>query len=149
MLSAGQALTIIATNVTDTGNGSIWSVGGSLGIGLVLPVKPLTGDLLGTTITNIARDTESVNTWAGTDFGYSTTGYTNNMAISRFILNTVITNAGDLPPFTQFIFNGTGASNAIYVDSLELSGYATNHSSGVVQSLNFSNNLLATSGAHL
>ena len=74
VLQAGRSLTLQATNLlTDTGvtNGSIWSVGAaSIGAGLNLPIKPALGDLLGTTITNIAPTNKNViNIWAGVNRG--------------------------------------------------------------------------------
>ena len=63
----------------------------------------------------------------GDDYGASTAGYTNNVAIGHLILDAHGPDAG-----TQFYFTGPGASNAIYVDRLELRDYAsyTNHDSG-------------------
>ena len=60
ILKAQRSLTLQVTNLlTDTGvtNGNNWSVGnpnGTGGNGLILPIKPLTGDLLGTTISYYA-----------------------------------------------------------------------------------------------
>jgi hypothetical protein len=47
------------------------------------------------------------------------TGYTNNAAIGRLILDGLGANS-------SFMFTGTGASNAMYVDYLELLDQATN-----------------------
>ncbi len=121
-LQTARSLTLQVTNLlTDTGvtNGSIWQVGGAASVGMILPVKPVAGDLLGTTITNfIPFNKNVVSTWAGQDFGASASGYTNNAAIGRLIIegstNGVLT------------FTGTGTSNAIYVDYLELRDQATN-----------------------
>lgn len=126
VLQAGRSLTLQVTNLlTDNclTNGNIWTVGAaSVGTGISLPIKPSAGDLLGTTITNIAPvNTRVINTWAGTNFGLSTSGYTNNAAVGRLIL--------DVKPSTispAFVFNGTGTNNALYVDYLELRDYATN-----------------------
>jgi len=94
-------------------------VGGSTSAGLNLPIKPVAGDLLGTTITNTAPiNTKVVNIWAGQDFGVSTAGYTNNVAIGQLIL--------DARTNSVFTFNGAGTSNALYVDYLELLDQATN-----------------------
>jgi len=143
VLQAGRSLTLQATNLlTDTGvtNGSIWSVGAaSIGAGLNLPIKPALGDLLGTTITNIAPTNKNViNIWAGVDRGSSNSGYTNNAAVGRLILDAL-----GASPGTQFYFSGTGASNAIYVDYLELQDRATNRDgSGNVSALVFNTNLV-------
>ena len=67
-----------------------------------------------------------VSTWAAGDFGASNAGYTNNVAIGHLILDALGPAAN-----AQFYFTGPGASNAIYVDRLELRDYAsyTNHDS--------------------
>jgi hypothetical protein len=136
MLQAGRSLTLQVTNfLTDDGvsNGSLWSVGGSAVGGsdsgfnlLLLPTNTAyRNDLLGTTVTDIAPPNKHItNIWAGRDYGVSPAGYTNNMAIGRLILDSR-TNAS----YSLLTFNGTGVSNAIYVDELELLNYAsyTNH----------------------
>jgi hypothetical protein len=126
MLQAGRSLTLQVTNLlTDTGpsptNGNFWSVGGISSIGgMNLPVKPVSGDLLGTTITNIALPTRSViNIWAATNYGVSVAGYANNAAVGHLILDAQGSSS-------KFTFNGIGTSNALYVDYLELRDYATN-----------------------
>ncbi len=140
MLQAGRSLTLQATNLlTDTGvaNGNYWFVGGSSLAGLNLPIKPLVGDLLGTTIsmTAPAPNKQVVNTWAGTDYGVSTAGYTNNEAIGVLILDALGANS-------SFKFNGTGVSNAIYVDDLELLDYAAIYGGTQVTNLSINNNLV-------
>ena len=148
VLQAGRSLTLQATNLLTDGvtngtsgltNGNIWSVGAaSIGAGLNLPIKPALGDLLGTTITNIAPTNKNViNIWAGVDRGSSNSGYTNNAAVGRLILDAL-----GASPGTQFYFSGTGASNAIYVDYLELQDRATNRDvNGNVSALEFRTNL--------
>jgi hypothetical protein len=130
VLQAGRSLTLAATNLTDdvpggpgvVTNGNSWVVDATTSVGLNLPLTPINGDLLGTTITNIAPFNKNViNTWAGRDFGDSVAGYSNNAAIGRLIL--------DGSTNSQFTFIGTGASNAIYVDYLELLDQATNRDS--------------------
>ena len=129
MLQAGRALTLQVTNfLTDGGvtNGNIWVVGssgvGGSDSGFNLPILPNLGDLLGTTITNIAPTNKSIiNVWAGRDFGVSVNGYTNNVAVGRLFLDAL-----SAPPHSLFTFNGTGISNAMYVDYLELRDQATN-----------------------
>ena len=129
VLQAGRSLTLQATNwLSDSGltNGNTWSVGiASVGSGFNLSVKPTGGDLLGTTITNFApTNTSVVNVWAGLDRGLSTAGFTNNAAIGRLILDVM---PGAYAGHNgSFVFNGTGTSNALYVDYLELKDYATN-----------------------
>lgn len=125
-LNAGRSLVLQATNLLtdyDVTNGNFWSVGGAASLGLKLPVKPLTGDLRRTTITNTALANKNVlNVWAGQDRGVSVAGYTNNEAVGRLILDAW-TNP---PPNTMFTFRGAGVSNAIYVDYLGFLDQATN-----------------------
>jgi hypothetical protein len=132
VLDAGGSLTLQVTNLlTDdvpngagpVTNGNVWVVGSSSSAGLNLPIVPVSGGLLGTTITNIAQLNRNViNTWAGHDFGDSAAGYTNNAAIGRLIL--------DASANGVFTFNGAstlpGVTNGLYVDYLELRDQATN-----------------------
>jgi hypothetical protein len=132
IMQAGRSLTLQVTNLLTDGaanlvaggvtNGNIWWVGGASLSGINLAVKPAMGDLLGTTITNIAPTNKKVsNTWAAQDFGYSTSGFTNNAAIGQLVI--------DAGTNGVVVFNGVGGigiSNAIYVDSLLLLDQATN-----------------------
>jgi hypothetical protein len=142
VLQAGRSLTLQVTNLlTDTGpaNGNVWSVGGMNLAGLNLPIKPLAGDLLGTTITCTAPgpNKQVVNTWAGLDYGASAnTGYTNNEAIGVLILDA-------LGASSVFKFNGIpGTNNALYVDELVLLDSATNFNSSQVFALKISTNMV-------
>jgi hypothetical protein len=135
MLQAGRSLTLQVTNqLTDTGvtNGNTWFVGGGSLVGLKLPILPNLShnptnrsDLLGTTIFMMAPtpNKQVVSTWAATNVGALEAGYTNNAAIGRLILD-------GLGPNSSFKFTGTGASNAMYVDYLELRDQATNRDVG-------------------
>lgn len=123
---SGQQLAITAATVSDGGapSGNFWSVGGNLAVGLDLPVKP-SGDLLGTTITNIAPDNEFVvNTWPGQDYGATVAGYSNNVAVGQLVLDSLPTTHS--PAKSRLIFSGTAVSNAMYVDQLVLADAATN-----------------------
>ncbi len=129
VLQAGSSLTLIVTNrLTDggPGNGSVWTVGAnSVGNGISLPVLPASGDLRGTSITLFAPDDVNVvNTWAAADHGAVTKAYTNNEAVGQLILNALSNTVHG----TQFYFTGVGASNAIYVDQLQLLGFSDYHS---------------------
>ena len=130
VITAGQSLVIVATNLTDgvvnggATSSNFWSVGGNLRVGLVMPSKP-SGDLLGTTIKNIALDNHIVtSTWPGEDRGASVAGYSNDVAVGVFVLDSLPTTH----PASRsgFIFTGAGVSNAIYVDELVLADAATN-----------------------
>jgi hypothetical protein len=139
----GRSLTLQVTNLlTDTSvtNGNVWSLSGTGSVGLNLPRLPGSGDLLGTmvSVTSPPPNKQVVNTWAGQDRGASNSGYTNNVAIGQLILDA----QGAASVFT---FNGTGASNAMYVDELELFDYAsyTNHDlSGNLPALVFNTNMV-------
>jgi hypothetical protein len=135
LLQAGRSLTLLSTNLlTDQivsgsaslTNGNIWTVGAaaiSNGKGLSLPLNPTNGDLLGTTITSIApANVQFTVTWAGNDYGAAAAGFTNNAAVGRLILNGQSSRS-------LFTFNGTGVSNAMYVDYLEFDNSATNETS--------------------
>jgi hypothetical protein len=117
-LQAFRNLTFAVTNsITDGGSASsnVWRVGD----GFDLLVKPPTGDLLFTTITNVGPDFAQVdNIWAGEDRGCSPAGFANNVAIGHMILDGGFN--------SLFNFKAAGTQNAIYIDLLELKDYATN-----------------------
>jgi hypothetical protein len=143
VLQAGRSLTLSATNLlTDTGvtNGNIWTVGAvaTTGSGLSLPFNPTNGDLLGTTITNIAPINKNVIvTWAGNDYGAVNAGFTNNVAVGQLVLDAF----GTSPQNGQFTFKGTGVSNAIYVDELVFADSATNETSYNMNALSINTNI--------
>ena len=123
----GRSLILTVTNLlTDGGppNANQWSANGTSGIGLQLPIRPATGDLLGTSIsiftpTNVNKNV--INTWASEDRGISISGYTNNVAVGQLYLDP-----RKPAPFGLLTFKGAGISNAIYVDKLIFADYATN-----------------------
>jgi hypothetical protein len=143
-MAAGGGLIFNVTNLlTDTGvtNGNLWfSDGGSALTGLQMPMKPVAGDLLGTTIELITPPPNKPvkNIWSGQDFGVSTSGYTNNEAIGQLILD--VPTAG-----SSFSFAGVTNDNAMYVDRLVLEEYAalTNNLGNVqISALSFNTNLV-------
>ena len=147
VLLAGRSLTLSVTNLlTDSGpgNGSAFTVGtAGTGTGLVLPVKPALGDLLGTTITDYAPGNKNiVNTWSGLDRGYSVAGYSNNAAVGRLYLDCL--KGTTATTYGRLNFTGTGTSNAIYVDELVLLDYVsyTNRSGTNLLGLTFNTNLV-------
>lgn len=82
--------------------------------GIVLPVKPSAGSLLGTTVNLVAPQfgfTESY--WAAEDLGPTLAGYENNAALGTLSLDSDI--GGTLT------FNPVDSVNAIYVQHLEIS----------------------------
>jgi len=128
VLQASRSLTLRATNLlTDTGptNNNNWSVGSaSVGSGFNLPIKPASGDLLGTTITLTAPTNYNVvSVWAGADVGLSPAGYQNNAAVGRLIMNA---SGSTIPGRNGMLtFNGATVSNAMYVDLLVLTNFST------------------------
>ena len=119
LLQAGRVLTLSVTNnLTDTGfsNANSWVVGR----GFNMPVKPVTGDLLGTTITETAQPgSENTHLLAGQDRGADSAGFSDNAALGRLVLD-------GRGPTSLFSFTGAGTNNALYVDYLDLRNFATN-----------------------
>jgi hypothetical protein len=120
-IQTGSRLDLMVTNsLFDSGGGSGNSI--ICRDGFRLLIKPLTGDLLGTTFQTAAPDFAAINhMWAGRDLGRVEAGFSNNVAIGRLVL-TAGTLEDLFPPL--FVFNGTGAGNALYVDFLDLSALA-------------------------
>jgi hypothetical protein len=142
-LHAGKSLVLNATNfLGDSGAflGNVWVVDAAAGVGLNLPIKPPTGDLMGTFITNTAATNKNVvNTWSGEDRGATNAGFANNEAVGWLAL----VGQGTFPYNGQFTFTGTGVSNALYVDVLDLRDSATVlDSSTNVVSLAFNGNFV-------
>jgi len=80
-------------------------------------------------VTNFASFNKNVvNTWAATNYGLSTRGYSNNAAVGRLVLDALALGA-------KFTYKGVGVSNAIYVDELVFLDQATN---GINNSYEFS-----------
>lgn len=108
-----------ATNTTPLNvvtNGNFFTTAG----GVQMLANPASGDLLGTTITNISVNSlVSMNVWAGDDRGASPAGFAENTALGRMIFTS------DGNP-SQFSFRGLNNNNALYVDSIEFQGNATN-----------------------
>ena len=131
VLNAGHSLTFWVTNSLSDGgpsSGNVWKAGV---LGFNLPILPPVGDLLGTTITDTAPAYAYVaSQWAGQDRGPVVTGYSNNAALGRLILD-----GGNASSFT---FNAPNGANALYVDYLEFRNYLTNFdSSGNLANLYF------------
>jgi len=111
-------------------NKNFWS-----GSGLNLTKLPTYASLQSTTFTNTdPANALVVNTWAGADKGNSPSGFDNNAAIGRLILDG--RDSG-----STFAFNGASGNNAIYVDYLEFENYTTNNSSGVWKQINIAPNM--------
>jgi len=114
-MTVNGGLYLRATNALFDGGGNSGNTFSVLN-GFHLQMKPLTGDLLGTTFETTAPDVPSVaieHTWAGEDRGPTAEGYTNNTALGKLIVSSL-----SFDPF--FYFSGTGAQNGLYVDQLDL-----------------------------
>jgi hypothetical protein len=99
-------------------NGNSFITGG--GVQVLAP--PTSGDLLATTITNLAQNSlVSISVWPGQDRGASPSGFAENLALGRMILNSDTNPAS----FTFTHLPGQN-NNALYVDSIEFKGGATN-----------------------
>ncbi|MBI3881323.1 MAG: hypothetical protein HY301_14825 [Verrucomicrobia bacterium] len=130
IFQAGAALVFDVTNSLSDGgvnSSNSWQVGD----GFQFLTKPATGSVLGTTLRSAAPIFQArSHLSAGADRGASSAGYTNNVAIGKLILD----GGND----SLFYFEGTGVSNAIYVDYLELDNFATNY----LTALDFNANLI-------
>jgi len=127
-VSSGELDFTVTNMLADAGAGS-----GNLFTcydGLNLWIKPRTGDLLGTTITNIAsRDNEQIdNAWAGQDRGANTAGFNNNVAIGTLALSAQNPNLNNRLYEPLFHFYGTSVTgtNGMYVHTLDLSQLTAN-----------------------
>jgi hypothetical protein len=111
----GRSLSFSVTGSLMTGPND-WTVRD----GFNLLSKPMVGDFTFTSVSNVALAyARPYNWWAGEDRGASLTGFTNNGALGRLIL--------DGGPNSLFSFVGMGPSdNALYVDVLVLLNSATN-----------------------
>lgn len=111
-------------------NKNLWT-----GSGLNLTKLPTYASLQSTTFTNTDLATALVvNTWAGADKGNSPSGFDNNAAIGRLILD-----GRDVG--STFAFNAASGNNAMYVDYLEFDNYATQNVSGVWKEMTFGPNM--------
>ncbi len=105
----------ITDSLSDAGPGSANVLEAQNGFNLYL--KPPTGDLLGTTLQSTALNVPYAwigHVWAGQDRGLGAAGYSTNVAVGRLVLATY-------GPNPLFYFSGTGVSNALYADYLDLS----------------------------
>jgi hypothetical protein len=85
--------------------------------GFNLVAKPRSGDLFGTTLqSQPGLFQQADHLWAAEDRGASPAGFTNNAVVGHLVLSTV--SSGFLT------FSGTGASNALYADLIDLRGSA-------------------------
>jgi hypothetical protein len=124
-LSAAGLLTLdFVEHLTDEGQTNFWAVQQGFSLGLDTGVKPSKGDLLSTTIQSFAlAGSDILHFWAGENRGDDASGYLNNVALGRLILDG---GAG-----SRHIFFGAGASNAMYLDTIEFANNATNFATAI------------------
>jgi hypothetical protein len=111
ILSAGRLILGVTNRLTDGGPAATnqWSVSS----GFQLLRRPPTSDLLGTHLrSTLPARRQAEHVWAATNLGVSAAGFTNNLALGKLTLN-----GGSN---CLFRFAGVGASNALYVDFIEL-----------------------------
>jgi hypothetical protein len=113
----------VTDTLTDSGTNYIWNHGG-----VEAATRPANSDLLNTTLIITAdRSEEIFNVWAGEDRGTNSSGYVNNLALGKLVCNF---DRNSLVYFTPTTLNdGFYATNAMYVDYLQLQNYATNFDS--------------------
>src|SRR5207248_4011895 len=103
----------VINSLTDSGGGANNRI--TCNNGFHLLVKPKLGDLFGTTLeAATAQFAEADSEWAAEDRGPVVAGFSDNAVVGRLVLS---------PSSSGLVtFSGTGSSNALYVDFLELSG---------------------------
>lgn len=114
---SGSLILSVTNSLADSG----WAAGNLLvpANGLILQRKPKYGDLLGTAVQSTApRFAWIEHYWAAEDRGAAVDGFTNNVALGSLLLS-----AGQ-GGFQQFHGLNTQGRYALYVDYLELQGYA-------------------------
>ena len=87
--------------------------------------KPTVCHLLATHFrSTVAQFSGSRHSWPADDYGVSTRGYVNNLALGRLILD----GQGSL---SEFLFDGNGPSRGMYIDFIEFQNYATNFNEAI------------------
>jgi hypothetical protein len=121
-LTSGKLTLIGSSALSDAGasSGNVFTMSD----GFTLPMKPATGDLLGTTFQDSPPNFVQVDhSWAGQDRGNTAGGYTDNTAIGKLILTAQSTSPAKSP---LFAFHGATGQNGLYVDLLDISSLGTN-----------------------
>ena len=131
-INAGTLILSVTNRLVDAGSGAtnFWNVTA----GFNGTRRPTTSDLFGTYLRSTAPKFALVDhSWAGEDRGRVPSGFTNNLALGKLILD-----GGDR---SLFRFAAAGISNAMYVDYLELANYATNISTADSRFLSIAPNM--------
>jgi hypothetical protein len=114
VIAAGNTLDFSVTNSLSTSGAATLECGN----GFNLYVSPSSGTLGSSTITDSAPGNQLIDhAWAGLDSGAGATGTANNVAVGTLAL--VAQNPSQLPTFH---FYGTTGNNAMYVNTLDLTG---------------------------
>ncbi len=111
---AGELFLTVTNQLNDGGVpfGNQWF----FGYGMVMPIKPVSGDLLGTSIELYSpTNTEVDIIWPGVDMGVTTAGFANNAAVSQLDLFAATSSSA-------YHFGAAGAQNAIYIEQIYLDG---------------------------
>jgi len=125
--SGGELDFTVANSLADAGPNSGNTF--TCDYGFNLWTKPQLGDLLGTIMTTVAPNIFSIeidHSWAGTNYGPSNAGYSNNVALGRLVLapqGSVVTRP---PTFFFAGATGGGVTNGLYVDLLDLTALGNN-----------------------
>jgi hypothetical protein len=126
VFAAGGAITLSPSASLDDGtfaagcpefntNKNFW-----IGTGFNLTSTAPFATLASTTMTNMAPPFRNiVNRWAGIDRGPTPSGFDNNAAVGRLVLNGGLNSV--------FTFSAANGGNAIYIDRLELENFTTNY----------------------
>jgi hypothetical protein len=122
--TSGTLILSVTGSLTDSGGeaNNIWSVEN----GFRLPIKPATGDLLGTSLSTTApRFGNVLHTWSAEDRGATVAGFSNNAAIGRLVL--------DGGPDSLLTFSAVTDSNALYADFLQVEPSVANDLANTLQ----------------
>jgi hypothetical protein len=132
-LNATAQLTDLVSGAPTTNTNSVIINHWTVTDGFTLESKPATGDLFGTEIHTIATNVQYVtHVWAATDWSNNVAkGFSDNEVIGRLVLDRQSSNS-------ILHFSAAGKKNAMYVDYLDLTNYAsTNYYTNLLIDPNF------------
>ncbi len=119
IIASGRVNLKLTDLLTDTGGGANNTI--TCGDGFNLLVKPVSGDLLGTSFESSAPKFALIrHTWAGEDRGAAPEGFKNNAAIGKLSLTVAPGGALSFGPPTDDLGVPAAGNFALYVDSLVL-----------------------------
>jgi hypothetical protein len=124
----------VTNNLTDAGVSAASYL--SMHGGVDMRLRPTNSSLLGTSLLLSAGNFEEFfNVWAGEDRGATAAGYSNNLALGRLVLNYGSNSLNFFSPLS--LSNGLPATNAMYVEFLELLNQAADVASTIAINENF------------